>query len=181
MAGYILENSHFIYKEINMKWLVFSLLMLGFVGCNSTQDMAVDKSIVTTFQAKPSSNKARVIFFRKGNFVGGGVYFSILSKGNLVGKLKNGTYFTRQFTPGDYIFTTCAEFSKDNELPMHLVAGQEYYVEGIIMPGLFGARGRLLSSTKEHALEYIQNSKHAEESDGTEDVNAPVETSLKKK
>lgn len=164
-----------------MKWLIFSLLLLGFVGCNSTQDKGVDKSIVTTYQAKPDSGKARVTFYRKGNFFGGGAFFSITSKGQLIGKLKNGTYFTRQFTPGEYVFSTCADMGEDHDLPLALEAGKEYYVEGILVPGLWVARGKLILSRKERALEYIQNSKHAEESDGTSSETKPVETSLRKK
>ena len=144
-------------------WLFVGLLMLGLAGCSSAP--VVDPSIVTTYKAEPAIDKARVTFYRKGNAVGFEFYYSVFANGQFIGKLRNGTYFTREFTPGKYVFETDAEFGKTNRLPVNLNAGGDFYIEGIMIPGVLAGRGKLLLSKKEHATEYIQNSLHAKESD----------------
>lgn len=101
-------------------------------------------SLITVFfqtslelYSQDKENVARVCFFRVPNYVGSGIKMLIKANGQPIARLKNGSYFWYEASPGEYNFT--AHSGEEGKIRMTLEAGKTYYIKCYLNPGFWTA------------------------------------------
>ncbi len=89
--------------------------------------------------------KGTIVFFREKKFAGAAVGYKVRENDVELGRLRNGSYFTIQVTPGQHQYTVHSE-AKDI-LTLEVEAGETYYVVGGITVGVLAGRPNLSPSS----------------------------------
>lgn len=85
--------------------------------------------------------KGLVVFFRDSSFSGGAVRFNLNQGQEPIGALKSGTVLYRDIDPGQHTFWSQV-ISKDS-ITVDVVAGETYYIKGVVQMGLLVGRPKL--------------------------------------
>jgi hypothetical protein len=97
-------------------------------------------------RAAVSGNTGTIVFFRDKKFAGGGVGFKVREGDVELGRLRNGSYFTIQASPGKHEYTVHSE--KKDVLTLEVDPGETYYVQANITVGVLAGRPNLAPSDK---------------------------------
>jgi hypothetical protein len=94
----------------------------------------------------PAANASMgtIVFFREKRFAGAAVGYKVREGDVELGRLRNGSYFIIQATPGQHQYTVHSE-AKD-VLTLEVDAGETYYVVGGITVGVLAGRPNLSPS-----------------------------------
>ena len=128
------------------------LIFLFFIGCATLQSRKDNP------YPDVSTGKSLVYFYRENKLEGFGLSYIIYANEEKVGRLQNGTYFFKEFEPGEYIFWAQTE-AKD-ELILKLEPNEIYYIKGQITMGLFIGRPDLINVTELEAKSKIRYLKY---------------------
>jgi len=108
------------------------------------KSILISFSLITVlFQAgheafcQDAEKTAKVCFFRVPNYIGSGIGMLIKANGQPIVRLKNGSYFWYDASPGEYNFT--AHSGKEGKIKMILEAGRTYYIKCYLNPGFWSA------------------------------------------
>lgn len=104
-------------------------------GCAATGPKGSE--MATTLSSVPPGY-GRIVFFRSGSFVGGGVQPDIRVDGQVVGQSKPGGFFYADVAPGKHVASASTETTANLEI--QVVAGQTHYVRSAIGMGLLVGR-----------------------------------------
>jgi hypothetical protein len=85
--------------------------------------------------------KGLVVFYRDSSFKGGAIGFYLNQGQEPIGALNSGTFLYRDVEPGKQTFWSQA-ISKDS-IRIDVVAGNTYYIKGIVQMGLLAGRPKL--------------------------------------
>ena len=94
--------------------------------------------------ATANPNMGTIVFFREKKFAGAAVGYKVRENDVELGRLRNGTYFAIQATPGQHQYTVHSE-AKDI-LTLEVDAGETYYVQGGVTIGVLAGRPNLSPS-----------------------------------
>lgn len=115
--------------------LLLGLALVVLAGCASATKVGAPP----TPEVHPE--KGLVYFFRESRFVGGGVSFNVRDNGEVIGALKNGTYFFHYVEPGEHVFSARTEVERERAIQIE--AGKVYYIKGSISMGVLAGRPEL--------------------------------------
>lgn len=86
-------------------------------------------------------DKGLVIFYREKAFKGGAIRFNLNQGQEPIGALPSGSTLQRYVYPGQHTFWSEA-ISKDS-VTVDVVAGQTYYIKGVVQMGVLAGRPKL--------------------------------------
>ncbi len=120
----------------------------GFAGSpeahEETQDEAGDRAqdeAEDSGQKEAVEGKALVIFYREKSVKGAAIRFNLNQGQDPIGALPSGSVLKRYVEPGEYTFWSQA-LSKDS-VTLNAVAGESYYIKGVVKMGVVVGRPRL--------------------------------------
>ena len=87
------------------------------------------------------AGKGRIVFFRPSKFAGGAVSFIVREKEKELGKLKSGSYFITQETPGKHTYVVHSE--AQDLTTIEVEDGETYFVAGSISMGFLAGHPHL--------------------------------------
>lgn len=113
-----------------MKKLLY-LLPFALIGCVSVDNHVTPEAIRAAKVSLPAISKgmSSVCFVRQSRFIGIAGKPDILYNGEIIGEIKNGSYFCQEFKPGEHVFTLKAPLSDDAFAPITTKAGERKYIE----------------------------------------------------
>lgn len=100
---------------------------------------------VVEMVGKPAEGKGLIVFFRPAKFVGAAVGYKVREGTHVLGKLRNGKYFTADVEPGAHAYTVHSE-TKDVQ-NIEVEAGETYFLSGGVSMGVFAGRPNLSPSS----------------------------------
>lgn len=121
-------------KKINTLIGIFSLIVL-LAGCASTSPTITHP---TPSFPTPNGNQGLVYFYRVKAFAGSAISYDIHLGDEVIGAIKNGTYFYQIFDPGKYQFWAKTEARKD--IFLDVKPGKTYYIKCEIGMGILVGR-----------------------------------------
>ncbi|MCK4665420.1 DUF2846 domain-containing protein [Candidatus Dependentiae bacterium] len=140
-----------MFKKILQITCLF-LIFLFFMGCATLQNRE------DNLYPDVSPGKSLVYFYRENKLEGLGLSYIIYANEEKVGRLQNGTYFLKEFEPGEYIFWAKTEVK--DEVILKLEPNEIYYIKGQIVMGFFIGRPDLISVTESEGKSKIKNLKY---------------------
>jgi hypothetical protein len=123
-----------------LSW-VFLISAILSVGCAHTEYASGHKTALKI--EMPAPGKAKVVFVRPGQFVGGAITFDIHDEDRLIGVLPEGSFFVYECQPGRHIFSTSME--NLTFLEADLLADRIYYAKVSATMGAWIARVNMYS------------------------------------
>lgn len=133
------------------------LLVITLVSCLSlTTAFAQDVSIPA------EKDKAVVVFYRKKQFAGAALNFTIRANGQEICRLSNKRYLIYKTPPGKTEFTTVAgglNIPDKDKLVLNLQAGKVYYIQGDMITRFFTNKMELSEVTESTAQKNLPEMK----------------------
>lgn len=116
----------------NLKWILAAIVIL---------------SLPVTYMEAAEIPQAKdgqglIVFYRESGFGGGAVRFNLNQGQEPIGALNSGSILLRDVEPGQHTFWSQA-ISKDS-ITIDVVAGNTYYVKGVVKMGLVVGRPQLV-------------------------------------
>jgi len=116
----------------NYFWICFLIFSSLFISnCASTYLTVQD----TQSFPKPPDDKGIIYFYRPSAFAGAAVSYDIRLNDNIIGAVRNGTYFYKMLEPGSYVFWARTEAKK--EINMEIESGKNQYIKCGVGWGFF--------------------------------------------
>lgn len=124
--------------------LMVAAILAALTGCASVPMAPKERDAASkTFQA-PSAGKAGIYIYRD-TIIGQGVKRLLSIDGTIIGATVNKVYFHREVAPGTHTLSTQSEFS-DNEVTINVRAGNNYYYQQTMRPGVLVGGGSNISA-----------------------------------
>ena len=156
---------------------LFAFAALAAIGpARADEPSAAVRALVGT----PPQGKALIVFFRPSKFVGGGVGFKVREGEKVLGKLRNGKYFTSAVEPGAHTYVVHSE-AKD-VLNLEVEAGETYFVSGGITMGVIVGHPNIAPSTAadfEKVMKKLKLAKPVEQDDEKDEDEPKAEAKPK--
>jgi len=137
-------------KPISIAFMLLMLALLGGCVTGTIQE--------TKVYPEPEPGKGLVYFFRERKMAGGAVAYNIQENGEVIGAIKNGTYFFVQATPGTHTYSASTEATKSRTIEVE--AGQTYYIECGVDLGFFAGQPSLKIVIEDEALSVLPDCKY---------------------
>ncbi len=137
-----------------MQVLFWLVLLLSLMGCASVPlAPAEDDQSRKTFAA-PSPGRGGIYVFR--DTIGGATLKkSVYLNGHKVGETSANTYLYVEAEPGEHVLATESEFG-NNDLPITIEAGAQYYFRQFMKMGIFVAGAILQPVSVEEGRKGVQ-------------------------
>jgi len=151
-----------------MKLILLAGLMLSLGACAEVK-MAKENTM-----GAPKKDAGLVYFYREKHFVGGATAYNVWENEKAphrLGSLGNGTYFYTYLKPGKYTFYVNGENRGASNL--NIKAGQTYYLQNRIDPGVWAARPKLTEVTESEAMKELTGGELKMSISAADDPNPP--------
>lgn len=118
--------------------ILFSVLLTGlFVGCASVPKADPQHTLEAKKLVAPTEGKAALYVYRSNSVVGAALKKDIWLDGECLGETARGTFFYKEVEGNqNHTLSTESEFSP-NHFTFKAEAGQQYFVQQFIKPGVF--------------------------------------------
>ena len=117
------------------------LLALAVLGISLLLPGCVSGTRHASIYPYPDPGKGLVYFFRESHFVGALGSYNIYEGKQILGPMKNGSYFFVQATPGEHTYSGPDAWA--SSLTINVEAGQTYYVSCSVEVGINSGKSRL--------------------------------------
>jgi len=116
-------------------WLPL-IIASTFIGCASVPKADLGSASQTKQLTAPTDGNARIYVYRSNSIVGGAIKKDIWIDGECLGESARGVFFYKDVQGNkEHVISTESEFSP-NHLKLQTEAGQQYYIQQYIKPGV---------------------------------------------
>ncbi|MEZ0609232.1 DUF2846 domain-containing protein [Fibrella sp. WM1] len=136
---------------------MYKLIAATLIGC-----LSLTAALAQELAIQPEKDKAVVVFYRKKQFSGAALNFTIRANGQEICRLSNKRYLIYKTSPGKTEFTTVAgglNIPDKEKLTLDLQAGKIYYVQGDMITRFFTNKMELSEVTESTAQKNLPEMK----------------------